>query len=507
MYGDTVLTMRLDPRTPVLVGGGQVSEHDGGIEPVDLIAEAARAAAAEAGSHRLLESLDTVWLSRILSWPYRDPGLLVADRIGAAPRHTGYSGTAGSVPQVLLARAAEDIAAGRRDAVLVGGAESWRTLMKLRAQGSTPEWTVQPEIIAPAENLVPDVPMGAEAEKRIGFIRPSHIYPLFDDALRLRLGRTRAMHRDALGELWSRFSSVAAGNPHAWSHEALSARQITTPSPDNRMIASPYTKRMNSNNMVDQAAVLLMCSVEKATALGIARDRWVFPHASVEGHDTYAVAERPGLDRCHAMRLGGQRALDLRGVGLDDITYVDLYSCFPSAVQIAARELGLPLDDPARPLTVTGGLSFAGGPWCNYTAHAVASLSTRLRDDPGTYGLVTANSGYLTKQAVGIYSTEPPTGGFRRDYVQDEIDRVPAVRALDSYAGPASLEASTVVYARSGAPERVFLAARTPTGERVLAVSDDSADIDALASCEVGSLVVDVAADGTFHVSGATRRG
>ncbi|WP_200171173.1 acetyl-CoA acetyltransferase [Tomitella cavernea] len=495
--------MTLDPRTPVLVGGGQVSEHDGGIEPVDLIAEAARAAAAEAGSPRLLETLDTVWLSRILSWPYRDPGLLVAHRIGAVPRHTGYSGTAGSVPQVLLARAADDIAAGRRDAVLVGGAESWRTLMKLRAQDRTPEWTVQPEAIAPAENLVPDVPMGAEAEKRIGFTRPAHIYPLFDDALRLRLGRTRSVHRDALGRLWSRMSRVAAENPHAWSREALSTQQITTPSRENRMIASPYTKRMNSNNMVDQAAALLMCSAATADALGIGRDRWVFPHASVEGHDTYAVAERPALDRCHAIRIGGQRALELSGVGLDDIAYVDLYSCFPSAVQIAARELGLPLDDPARPLTVTGGLSFAGGPWCNYSAHAVASIAGRLRDNPGNYGLVTANSGYLTKQAVGVYSTEPPASGFRRADVQAEIDRVPTVRALDTYAGPATTEASTVVYDRSGEPERAFLAARTPAGERVLAVSRDDADIDALQSCEDGAMAVDVAADGTFHVSGS----
>src|SRR5699024_1019207 len=369
----------------------------------------------------------------ILSWPYRDPGLLVAGRIGADPRHTGYTGTAGSTPQVLIARAAEDIAAGRRDAVLVGGAESWPTLMKLQSQNRTLEWTVQPETTAPAENLVPDVPMGAEAEKRIGFTAPAHIYPLFEDALRRRLGRTRETHREAIGQLWSRFSSVAADTPHAWSRQALSAQEIITPGPDNRMVASPYTKRMNSNNMVDQAAAVLMCSAEKAAALGIARDRWIFPHASVEGHDTYAVAERPALDRCHAARIGGARALELSGVGLDDIAYVDLYSCFPSAVQVAARELGLPLGDPARPLTVTGGLSFAGGPWCNYVTHAIATLVDQLRNDPGTYGLVTANSGYLSKQAIGIYSTEPPAGGFRRDDVQGEIDRVPTVPALDSY--------------------------------------------------------------------------
>lgn len=353
--------MTLDPRTPILVGTGQVDERGGGVEPVDLMVRAAREAAADAGSARLLELVDSVRVVGLLSWRYRDPGALVGERIGATVRHTGYSGNGGSTPQVLVNGAAEDIAAGRADVVLIGGAESWRTRMKLRAQKQRPEWSVQDESVPAAEIMVTDVPMADESERRIGLDRPSYVYPLFEQALRVSAGRSLEEHREFIGGLWSRFSKIAATNPNAWVQREYTAAEIATPSPENRMISTPYTKLLNSNNMVDQGAVLLMCSVETAARLGIPRENWVFPQSGTESHDTYAIAERGALDGSPAIRIAGARALELAGIGLDDVAHVDVYSCFPSAVQVAANELGLALDDPGRPLTVTGGLTFGGG--------------------------------------------------------------------------------------------------------------------------------------------------
>ena len=174
------------------------------------------------------------------------------------------------------------------------------------------------------------------------------------------------------------------------------------------MISWPYTKLMNSNNMVDQGAALILTSVEQATRLQIPAERWVYPHAGTDAHDTSAIAERDELHRSPAIRIAGARALELAGLGIDDIDYVDLYSCFPSAVQVAAAELGLRLDDPARPLTVTGGLTFAGGPWSNYVMHSIATMAELLVANPGRRGLITANGGYLTKHSFGVYGTEPP---------------------------------------------------------------------------------------------------
>ncbi|MBU3750474.1 MAG: hypothetical protein FGM52_08475, partial [Mycobacterium sp.] len=384
--------MSLDPRTPVLVGAGQVNQRteDADVEPVDLMAAAAR----EAADPRVLAAVDSIRVVNLLSWRYRDPGLLVGRRIGVPHVATQYTGIGGNTPQSLVNQTCLDIQQSRADAVLLTGGETWRTRMRLRARGIRPEWTKQDESVPVPPGAGADVPMSGPADERIGLDRPSFVYPLFEQALRIAGGESVGAHRRRIGELWAQFSAVAAANPHAWVRDQLSAEQITDVGPANRMISWPYPKLMNSNNMVDQAAALLLCSVEKATYLQIPRDSWVFPYSGTDAHDTYSFAERHELHRSPAIRIAGARALELAGVGLDDLDYVDLYSCFPSAVQVAARELGLPVGDPDRPLTVTGGLTFAGGPWNNYVMHSIATIAERLRDNPGSVGLITANGGY-----------------------------------------------------------------------------------------------------------------
>ncbi|WP_019925267.1 acetyl-CoA acetyltransferase [Nocardia sp. BMG111209] len=488
--------MTLDPRTPVLVGAGQLNERAGGREPVDLITDAARAAALDAGAPGLLAAVDSVRVVGLLSWRYRDPGRLVGERIGASPRHTGYTGDGGSNPQALVNGASADIAAGRADVVLIGGAEAWRTRTRLRARGSRPDWTRQDDTVPAAPLLIPPVPMSSAAERRIGLDRPAYVYPLFEHALRIAAGRGIEEQRDLAAGLWSAFSKVAATNPHAWQQREYSAAEIRTPSPDNRWISAPYTKLMNSNNMVEQGASLLLCSVAAARRHGVPRDRWVFPQSGAEAHDTYAITERGALHRSPAIRFAAARALELAGAALDDVPYLDVYSCFPSAVQVAAAELGLPLDDPARPLTLTGGLTFAGGPWNNYSTHAIATLVARLRDSPGAYGMVTANGGYLTKHAIGIYRTDPPPGGFRHANVQDRVDAEPVTRALDRYEGAATVETWTVAYDRDGAAERGFVLARTPDGARTPAAAVEPDWVARLAAEDVAGAPIAVTADG-----------
>src|SRR3546814_2871651 len=250
--------------------------------------------------------------------------------------------------------------------------------MSLGKQGIRPGGTTQGEDIGTPETR-PDVPMQHTSEMTAGLDRPAHVYPLFEQALRIRAGRQIVEHRDEVAALWSRFSEVATTNPAAWSREPVSAADIATPSPGNRIISWPYTKLMNSNNSVEQAAAVILCSAEAAQRYAVPTDQWVFPRSGSEAQDTAAIAARGRLDGSPAIRHAGRTALDLAGLSLDDIAAVDLYSCFPSAVQVAAAELGLPLDDPARPFTVTGGLTFAGGPWNNYSTHAIADRkSTRL---------------------------------------------------------------------------------------------------------------------------------
>jgi acetyl-CoA C-acetyltransferase len=234
------------------------------------------------------------------------------------------------------------------------------------------------------------------------------------------------------------------------------------------MVGFPYTKLMNSNNHVDQAAAILLASAGTAAALGVPRDRWVFPVSAASASDTPAISDRASLHASPALRCAGRAALRLAGVEPDELAHVDLYSCFPSAVEVAAAELGLPLD---RELTVTGGLTFAGGPWSNYVSHAVAAMVGRLRADPGARGLCTANGGYLSKHAAGVYATRPSEHGFRHLDVQEEVDRLPRRQLAEGYQGEAVIEGYTVVHDRAGAPERAVAACLVPDGRRAWAIS------------------------------------
>ncbi|MDQ2636717.1 MAG: acetyl-CoA acetyltransferase, partial [Actinomycetota bacterium] len=327
--------------------------------------------------------------------------------------------------------------------------------------------------------------------------RPAYVYPMFEQALRIAAGETPENHRRRIGELWAQFSAVAAGNPHAWSQQARSAEEIWQPAPDNRMVSWPYTKLMNSNNMVDQGAALLLGSADKATQLQIPTDRWVFPYAGTDAHDTYDIGERAEFCTSPAIRIGGRRALELADIGIDDIDAVDVYSCFPSAVQVAANELGLPLGDPDRALTVTGGLTFAGGPWNNYVTHSIATMAAHLAANPGERGLITANGGYLTKHSFGVYGAQPPRHEFRWEDVQSAVDREPVRTVIVEWEGVGTVETWTTPFSRDGAPEKAFLAVRTPDDARVLAVITDPSEAAETVRGDIAGAKVAVNADGT----------
>ncbi len=287
---------------------------------------------------------------------------------------------------------------------------------------------------------------------------------MFETAIRAASGRTVDEHRAHLGRLYSALSQVAARNPYAWIREAKTAEEITTVTDDNRMIGLPYPKLMNSNNQVDMGAALIMCSVEAARRLGVAEDRWVFAHAGTDCHEHTFISHRETFARTPAIEIGGRLALELAGIDIDDVSIIDLYSCFPAAVQLGAQSLGIDLH---RQWSRTGGMTFAGGPWNNYVMHAIATVVTELRERPGEFGLVWGNGGYATKHSFGVYSTTP-TPNFRHDKPQARIDALPRrdLALPADAAGPATIEAYTVMFSRDAvarAGDRVVPAGRRST--------------------------------------------
>ena len=480
----------MDPRTPVIIGVGQLTDTttpaDAALSPRGLMVAAARLAAADAGiAAAALAALDSITVIRLFSDTVpsmRSPfGAMtnapwsVARQLGATPQDLVYPPQGGDTPQTMLSRACTRIAAGESELALVVGAEALRTELAARRAGLALDW--QEDAPAPPEELGGASRLFTPAEEAHGMRSAICMYALFEQAIRAARGETAEQRRTALGAMFARFALVARDNPLATRREGFDAAAITAVTKANPTVGFPYTKLMTANMYVDQAAALLVASTAQADALGVPRERRVYLHASAGAHDSWFVTERAALHRSPAIRGVVAATFAAAGVGLDDIAAFDIYSCFPSAVQVACDEIGLAVDDP-RGLTVTGGLSFFGGPGNNYITHAIAEMVQRLRAMPARHGLVTANGGLLTKHATGLYSALPPRQPFAEcdtTALQAEIEALPKRLPAAQPSGRGVVESWTVVNGRNGPERGIVLGRLLASGERFIANTPNDA--------------------------------
>jgi acetyl-CoA C-acetyltransferase len=490
----------VDPRAPVIVGIGQVNQRVPAAEarpPIELLADAARAAERDSGAG-LLARADIVAVVAIGSWKYNDPGALLARRLGIEPRATAVSTVGGNSPQILINEFATRIQNGECDVVLVGGAESMHTRWRARKEPRV-ELTWDDGGDEPCEWVIGDDRPGSSAYEMAHLaVAPTMVYPLFETALRAHLERDIDEHQKHVSELWSGFSAVAATNPAAWSPVAYAPEDIRSVSADNRMVCFPYPKRMCANIDVDQGAAVLLCAYEAARAAGVPNEKIVFLHGAAEAHDHYFVTERWALHASPAIAVVGQHALTAAGIGIDDVAHFDLYSCFPSAVQIGREALGV-RDTDTRPLTVTGGLGFAGGPVNNYPTHGVARMVEVLRAAPDAYGLTTALGWYLTKHAAAVWSARPPARPFVAHHPQAEVDAGPSRETAGMIDGAATVEATSVAFERDGSPSVGIVTALLDDGRRAIANTRDTDILTAMTIDPWEGRAVKVTNDGSTN--------
>lgn len=478
-----------EERQPILVGVGQwtnrLEDADQAVQPLEMMERVARLAAQDAGATELLSKLDSVNVINIISWSYEDPAGQLASLLGARPRERIYTSLGGNSPQARVNAVADQIGRGEIHVALIAGAEAMYGLKLTRKAGREVRW---PKATSPPE-VVGDNRWGSnDVEQRHHAHLPIRIYPLFENALRARRGWSLAEHREHVGRLYEGFASIARDNPHAWFRDGKTADQITTIDADNRMISFPYPKYVNAIMDVDQAAALILTNVGTARQLGIPEAKWIYVRGVAEAFDHWYVSDRVNYHSSPAIRLAGERALAQAGLRIDDIGHFDLYSCFPCAPQIAADMLGVPLGDP-RPLTVTGGLAYFGGPGSNYTTHAIARMAEILRAEPGSHGLVSALGWYLTKHAIGIYSSAPPPApAWRREdpsTYQAIIDAQPAPRLEVRAEGTGTVEAYTVAHDRDGSPSVGIVVARLDDERRCWANVTDSSALERMEEIEL----------------------
>jgi acetyl-CoA C-acetyltransferase len=469
--------------TPVLIGAGQFTYRGDPAQspsPVALLKIAAERAAQDAkiGAAGLATiadlavvgfTVDAPGSKRVMPHSVNPPASLAA-RLGATPRWSVYSEMGGNTPQYLINTLAERIARGETDLALAVGCEFLGSATKRATRGlGFDDWREEQDLPAP-QRIGDARPGSTPYEARHGLNRPINIYPLFENAFRAHAGHSLDDHQRRMGKLFAGFTDEAAKNPEAWFPTRRSAEELISVSEKNRMIGYPYPKLLNAIMEVDQSAAVLIASEAKARELGVPEDQWVYLHGCADAADLWYPTDRQDFHSSPAMRLTGKQALEMAGIGLERIDLIDLYSCFPVAVEVGAAELGLSLDDP-RGLTVTGGLPYAGGPGNNYVMHSVATMLQKLRRRPGCYGLVTGNGWYLTKQSTGVYSTRRPERPFEREdpaVIQRQIDALPHPIVIEQPQGRGVIETYTVVHRREG-PFLGIVVGRDDAGRRFLA--------------------------------------
>jgi acetyl-CoA C-acetyltransferase len=463
---------------PVIVGAAQYTQHKGTdrpLDPLSLMVKTSQDALNDAGGPSLKDLIDCVYVVNLLQWPFKDAPAMLCARLGIVPEQASYLPMGGNIPQLIVNRASRDLATGRCRAVLMTGAHAINSLRRAIKGEIVLDWPGS----SPSERTGNDDASGIdEMEAAYDLFLPAHIYPLFETALRAASGKSPEDHRVSMGSLFARLSEIAAAHPCAWTRKARSAEEIVTPGPENRYIGYPYTRCMNANLYVDQSAALIMTTEETARSLGISKQIWVYPLGGADLNDIWYVSRRPHLAESPAIRNASRIALEQAALSLDDLGVFDLYSCFPSAIEIARKEVGIPEDDE-RDLSVTGGLPFFGGPGSNYSMHAVATIVELIRKDRSLKAMVTANGWFLTKHSIGIYGGFPPAYPWEdRDdsATQHSIDAKALPKPLEKASGTLMVEAYVIRHDSAGRPEKGTVIGRLEDGSRALAEIDSGHD-------------------------------
>lgn len=462
-----------EARRPLIAGSAQIVQrvddpHDAK-EPIALMEQAIRDACADAGDPKLASSLDAIYVPQG-TWKYGDPGRLIGERLGATGVKTIVGAVSGHIVQLLVNRACREIAEGRADVIAIVGGESENSRRRLDREGEPIHW----------DDTIPGEPDERIGEMKYVIHRPEidagvtsavAMFSLCETSLRIAQGETPAAHRDRIADLASRMSRVAVDNPYAWIQREVPAKEIRDPGPGNRMVSYPYTKLMTSNISVDQSAALVICSTEAANRFAVPEARRVHLRASTEMSHTTPLTTREVLHRHPGQVLSAERVLELGATEAAALDHVDLYSCFPFAIQAGADALGIATDPVP---SLTGGMTFFGGPFGNYVLHSKAAMIERLRANPGSVGGIGSVGGAFAHFSYGLYSTDPgPGDGPRIEDVSEAYAALPGRPITEPAEADATIESYTVDVRHDGPYAAVF-AGLTDDGARVWGRSHDA---------------------------------
>jgi len=456
---------------PVIIGAAQFTQRKETPQPLDslsLMVKTGQKAIEDTHTKNITDFMDAIYMVNISSWSYEDAPGELGKRLNITLKEKVYLPDGGQTPQMLVNRAAKAITSGEHRAVLITGGEAAYSIFK-RFKEERPEYWPEkedPKYINGKKWAI------AKSVWMYGLHYATTAYAIMETALRASSGRSIEEHRKYMGELFAHFSKIASKNPYSWTQKHFSAEEIITPSPENRRVVYPYTKRMCANNFVDQAGTIIITSEKIAESLNIDRKQWIYIMGGATFKNVDEIYRRPLLHDSPATREGFRLALEQAGLQLSEIDKFDFYSCFPSIVEIFMNELGIKEDDP-RDLTLTGGLPFFGTPLSNYSLHAIINTVESIRANPSSKVMVIANGGFNTKQSIGIYGTKPPMipWGVRDDSkIQESILKNILPEPVEKLNGKLIVDGYSIIYERSGQPKRGVVVGTLESGGRSIAI-------------------------------------
>ena len=488
----------MQDNTPIIIGAGQAVEAvpkdlTQGASHADMAGRAANAALRDARIGG--EVID--WLACVRTFsdsspayacPFGGPDKFpraVARRIGAEPEQAIYGVIGGQSPQSLVAEAAKALSKGEIRFALVAGGEALANMRAGQRSGAALDWSERNVGDWTDRGWFGGPMIVSRTEVAHGLMDAMPYYGFIETAGRIKAGRSLSAHRDYMAKLIAPMSEVAAQNPYAMFQTAYSAKEISTPSAANRNLVSPYLKNMVAKDGVNQSAAVVLTTTVQARANNIPESQWVYLRGHAEAQENLML-DRMDLSRSLAMDLVIQAALKAANVPPAAIDHADIYSCFPCVVDQAAtqldrnhssretgRETGRAKSREKR-VTLTGGLPFFGGPGNNYTMHGICETVAACRRAPGTIGLAHGNGGWMSKQAVGIYSAEWKDSDVFADEGQmaKTIAAQPSPGQTPEPKGAAIME-SYVVHYKRGEPTGATLIGRLDGGARFYAQLQD----------------------------------
>ncbi len=496
------------PNTPVIVGVGFCQNHAQDPadcpEPYQLMAAAVRDAASNAGDATLATKLESISVEQGM-WQYKNPGKLVADEVGC-PNAKSILADLGVLQLNPLFDLFDAITAGETSIGVVTGGEAKFRELRAKITGvevsntEQPEGTPEPDVYHPT----PD-PFATKIESDAGIFMPGELFAVIESSLRAKKGLGVEEHRDHIANLYSGFSEIASKNPHAWSQEVIPAEDIRNPVGKNAMLNFPYTKKHNAQWNVNQSVAIMVCSHAKAEELGLDSRQFIYPVSAVQSRHVNCLAEQKTFYSHLGTALAGDRAYAAAGIKNTDVDAADLYSCFPAAVQSFAYDLKL---EGVCPLSVTGSMAFAGGPYNHGALDGVARMVEVIRAGEGMgdtrYGLTSNLSGIFGKQAVAIFSNEANSNGYHFEDITDEVKAKDLpVPTSETYTGAATVAGYTVSYFKENIMHG-FVYCDTPDGERVVAKSTDAALLEQMTLEEFVGKTVNIEDDRSFTAAKVT---